>query len=172
MPDLAYDTEVPQAAGDGTPCDTVGRVYAGDYRSWYLQRRTQVIRDVPEVLGVLELVGLLPEEPGETEVAGHGPEPADVVVAGDNGVRCYLPEGIQVGAGVRKLLVRAALRQVAGDGHGVWLDLCNILFQGVEALDDRRTSEVKIRNMHKGGHERRFYPNAPRLQTPPCLLSS
>src|SRR5829696_8930081 len=22
--------------------------------------------------------------------------------------------------------------------------------------------------MHKGGHERRFYPNAPLLQTPPC----
>src|SRR5918994_983040 len=171
MPDLSYNAEVPQAAGDGTPCDAVGRVYAGDDCSGYLQRRTQVIRDVPEVLGVLELVGLLPEEPGETEVAGHGPEPADVVVAGNDGIRCNLPDGIQVGTGVRKLHVRATLRQVAGDGHSVWLGLCNIPFQGVEAFGDRGTPEVQIRNMRKGGHEQRFYPNATRLQTPPCLSS-
>ena len=140
--DLAYNAEVPQAAGDRTPRDAVGRVYTRDDHPGYLQRRTQVFRDVPDVPGVLELVGLLPEETGEAEVAGHGPEPADVVVAGDDGVGCYLPEGIQVGAGVRKLPVRAALGQVAGDGHGVWPDLRNVLFQGVEAFGDRGTPEV------------------------------
>ena len=140
--DLAYNTEVPQAAGDRTPRDAVGRVHTRDDHPGYLQRRTQVFRDVPDVPGVLELVGLLPEETGEAEVAGHGPEPADVVVAGDNGIRCYLPEGIQVGAGVRKLPVRAALRQVAGDGHGVWLDLCNILSESIKAFGDRGTPEV------------------------------
>jgi hypothetical protein len=34
------------------------------------------------------------------------------------------------------------LRQVAGDGHRVWPDLCNEIFQGVEALGDRGTPEV------------------------------
>src|SRR5215210_1216449 len=140
--DLAYNAEVTKAAGDRTPRDAVGRVYTSDDYTGNLQRRTQVIRDVPHVPGVLELVGLLPEETGEPEVAGHGPEPADVVVAGDNDVRCYLPEGIQVGAGVRELPVRAALRQVAGDGHRVWPDLRNVLFQGVEAFGDRRAPEV------------------------------
>jgi hypothetical protein len=90
------------------------------------------------------LTYLLPEETGEAEVAGYGPEPADVVVTRDNSVRCYLPEGIQVGAGVRKLPARAALRQVAGDGHGVWLDLCNILSESVEAFGDRGTPEVQV----------------------------
>src|SRR5215213_7065928 len=142
--DLAYNAEIPQAAGERTPRDAVGRVYTRDDHPGYLQGRTQVFRDVPDVPGVLELVGLLPEEPGEPEVAGHGPEPADVVVAGDNGVRRYLLKRIQVGAGVRKLPVRAALRQVAGDGHGVWLDLCNILFQGVKAFGYRGTPEVQI----------------------------
>src|SRR5215210_163668 len=142
--DLSYHTEVTKAAGDGTPRDTVGRVYTRNDRPRHLQRRTQVLRDVPDVPGVLELVGLLPEETGEAEVAGHGPEPADVVVAGDDGVRCYLPEGIQVGAGVRKLPVRAALRQVAGDGHSVWLYLCNILSESVEAFGDRGTPEVQV----------------------------
>src|ERR671920_1990217 len=50
-----------------------------------------------------------------------------------------------------------------------WSYLRDVLLQGVEAFGDRGTPEVQIRNMRKGGHERRFYPNAPRLQTPPCL---
>jgi hypothetical protein len=64
------------------------------------------------------------------------------------------------------------LRQVARDGHSVWLDLCNETFQGVETLGNRRTPEMQVRNMHKGGHEQRFYPNARQLQTPPCLLQA
>ena len=164
--DLSYNAEVTQAAGDGTPRDAVCRVYAGDDDPWYFQGRTQVLRDVPEISGVLELVGLFPEETGETEVAGHGPQPADIVVAGDDGARCYLPEGIEVDPGVRKLSVGAALRQVAGDGHGVRPQFCDVLFQGVEAFGDRGTPEMQIRNMRKGCHELRFYPNLALLQTP------
>jgi hypothetical protein len=92
------------------------------------------------------------------------------VVAGDDGVRRYLPERIQVRPRVRKFPVRAALSQIARDGYRVRLNLCNVLFQGVEAFGDRGTPEVQIRNMRKGDHEQRFYPNVLQLKTLPDAL--
>src|SRR5918993_428616 len=50
-------------------------------RPRHLQGRAQILRDVPGVPGVLEVVGLLAEQPAH--VAGYRPEPANVVVAGD-----------------------------------------------------------------------------------------
>src|SRR5215210_7077964 len=163
--DLAYNAEVPEAAGDRTTRNAVGRIHGGDDHPRYLERRAQVFRDVPQVPGVLELVGLLPEESGEAEVAGDGPEPTDVVVARDHHIRRRLPEGIEVRAGVRELLVRAALGQVTRDGHSVRPVLDDELTEGVEAFGDRGPPEVQVRNMHEGRHVMRFYPNIPLRQT-------
>src|SRR4051812_19998696 len=96
--DLADNAEVPEAARDRTARYAVGRVDPGDDRTRYLERWSQIVRDVPRVPGVLEAVGLLPEEPRETQIAGHGPEPANVVVAGDDHAGRRLLERVQVGA--------------------------------------------------------------------------
>src|SRR5918997_273149 len=165
--DVPYNPQVPEAARDRTPRDAVGRVDAGDDRAGDLQGGAQLLRDVPLVFGVLEAVGLLPEEPRETEVARHGPEPADVVVAGDDHAGRHLFERIQVGARFGELRVRAALGQVAGDGHRVGPVLLDEPPQGIEALGYRGPPEVQIRNVHEGGHEKRFYPNTPGRQTWP-----
>jgi hypothetical protein len=53
---------------------------------------------------------LLPEQ--AAHVAGHGAEPADVVVAGDDDVGCHLPDLIQVLAGLHELLLRASLSEI------------------------------------------------------------
>src|SRR5919202_2314352 len=110
VPDHA---EIPEAPGDRATRDTVGRVEARDDRPLYLQGRAQVAGDVPRVPGVFEVVGLLPEQ--AAHVAGHGPEPADVVVAGDDDVGCDLRDLVQVFAGPHELLLRAPLGEVARD---------------------------------------------------------
>src|SRR5215207_2890730 len=163
--DLTDNAEVSEAARDRTARDAVGGVHAGDDRARYFERRAQLVRDVPRVPGILEPVGLLPEEPGEAEVACYGPQPADVVVARDHHAGSRLFEGIQVGAGVRELPVRTALGKVAGDGYRVRPVLLDELQEGVEALGDSGPPEVQIRNVHERGHEKRFYPNTPVRQT-------
>ena len=103
-------------------------------------------------------MGLLAEQ--AAHVAPHGPEPADVVVAGDDDVGCDLPDLIQVPAGLHELLLRATLRQVAGDGYGVRLQLGYEFLQGVQPLGGSRPPEVQVRDVQYPGHGR-FYPNGP-----------
>src|ERR671916_520302 len=110
-----------EAPGDRASGDAVGRVDASYDGPPHLQGRAQVLGDVPLVPGVLELVGLLAEE--AAHVAGHGPEPADVVVAGDDDAGCLLLDPVQVLARLRELLPGAPLREIPGDRDRVRREL-------------------------------------------------
>src|SRR3712207_3136529 len=88
--DVPDHAEVPKAPGDRAARDAVGRVEARYDHTRHLQGRAEILGDVPGVPGVLEVVSLLAEQ--AADVAGHGPEPADVVVAGDDDVGRDLPD--------------------------------------------------------------------------------
>src|ERR687898_3152693 len=157
MLDVPDHAEILEAFGDGAPRDTVGSIQARDHRPRHLQGGGQILADELDVAGVLELVGLLAEE--AAHVAPHGPEPADVVVAGDDDVGRDLPDPVQVAAGLLELPLGATLREVARDGDGVGLQLGDEFQQGLQPRGGSRAPKVEVRGVQYRGHHDGFYPN-------------
>src|SRR5215212_2206871 len=165
-PDVPDHAEVPEAPGDRTARDAVGRIEARNHHPRHLQGRAQVLGDVPGVSRVLELVCLFPEQ--AAQVARHGPEPADVVVAGDDDVGSDLLDGVEVFAGLRELLLRAALCEIARDRDRIRVDLDDKLSQGVQPLGGGGSPEVEVREVQHRGHGDGFYPTGPERETRPA----
>ena len=110
-------------------------------------------------------MGLTAEHPGQAEVAGHGSEPADVVVAGDHDVGRNVAQPVEVIAGPRELPLRAALCEVAGDGDGVRLRPGDELPEAIQPLLGGRAAKVQVRDVRYGGHKAGFYPKGPDRKT-------
>jgi hypothetical protein len=140
--DVPNNAKIAEAACQGAARDAVRGVapryhhprLAGD-----LKRRVELRGDVPGVLGVLELVGGLPPD---VQIAGDGADPAHVVVTGDDDDGGSLADLVEIGASLDELGGRAALREVARDGHRVRRELHDAAFQRIELLLDRRTAEM------------------------------
>jgi hypothetical protein len=95
-------------------------------------------------------VGLLPEETGEAEVAGHCPEPADVVVAGDDHVRGGLAKASKYArARLNSLLEHRCVRSpetAIASGSTVTTNS----LRAVQAFGDGGPSEVQIGDVEPG----------------------
>jgi hypothetical protein len=118
--DVSYHAEVLYTTRQGAARNAVRGVATGDHHPGHLQGGVELWGDVPAVSGVLELVS---GPAKEAEIAADGPEPAYIMVAGDDDDRSGLSYIIEVGAGADEFRVRAPLGEVTRDRYRVWLKL-------------------------------------------------